>query len=252
MSKPKLILAKKYREGRISLGDYAVSEKFDGMRAFWDGEKMWSRGGNEIAIPKSWLSHLPAFHLDGEIWGGRGKFDVSAGVARRKVADEVEWASLCFMVFDVPNSPEENLFARLRLVVESGPVKLVVQSEIFSHSELLTRMRDTVTAGGEGLMLRKKNSHYVGERTSDLLKVKPQDDAEAVVVGHQPGRGKYRGQVGALIVEFNGFRFKAGSGMNDVDRLNPPPIGAVITFGYVGLTSKGKPRFPTFIRVRSD
>lgn len=41
--------------------------------------------------------------------------------------------------------------------------------------------------GGEGLMLRKAGSLYVGGRSTTLLKVKSFVDDEAIVKGHEAG-----------------------------------------------------------------
>jgi DNA ligase-1 len=71
------------------------------------------------------------------------------------------------------------------------------------------------------------------------------------VIGYNPGKGKYQGMTGSLLVELpNGTRFSIGSGLTDAQRRNPPPIGSEITFKHYGWTKKGKPRFPVFWRIR--
>lgn len=58
--------------------------------------------------------------------------------------------------------------------------------------------------------------------------------------------------LGSLEVETDEhIRFKIGSGFSDTDRMNPPPVGSVITFKYYGLTSTGIPRFASFIRIKN-
>jgi DNA ligase-1 len=110
-----------------------------------------------------------------------------------------------------------------------------------------------VSAGAEGLMLKRRNSLYRAGRSDDLLKVKTHEDAEARVVGHLPGKGKYEGMMGALKVELeDGRRFRIGTGFTDNDRANPPAIGSMITFRYRGLTATGLPRFASFLRIRND
>jgi len=107
--------------------------------------------------------------------------------------------------------------------------------------------------GGEGLMLRKKTSLYRGGRSSELLKVKSSKDDEAVVKSHASGRGKHEGRLGAVVVKNRaGKSFKVGSGFTDAQRVNPPPIGSVITYRYNELTNEGIPRFPVFVRIRPD
>lgn len=110
-----------------------------------------------------------------------------------------------------------------------------------------------VAGGGEGLMLHHREARYRAGRSEDLLKFKPYEDAEARVVGHTAGRGKYRGMLGALIVETpEGLRFRIGTGFSDSRRATPPPIGAWITYRYNGRTGNGVPRFARFLRVRRE
>jgi DNA ligase-1 len=73
------------------------------------------------------------------------------------------------------------------------------------------------------------------------------------VVDYSDGKGKYQGQVGALVVETgDGRRFKLGSGLSDSERADPPPLGSTVTYKYYGLTSTGLPRFASFLRIRND
>ena len=111
-----------------------------------------------------------------------------------------------------------------------------------------------VKQGGEGLMLHRGASHYRAERNDDLLKLKPYQDAEARVVGHLPGKGKYAGMLGALEVETaEGLRFRLGSGLSDAERRAPPPLGCRVTYRYNGINEKtGTPRFARFMRIRED
>jgi DNA ligase-1 len=102
-------------------------------------------------------------------------------------------------------------------------------------------------------MLHRGASRYASGRSDDLLKLKPYLDAEARVVAHLPGKGKYRGLMGALLVESTqGGRFRIGTGFSDAERVDPPPIGAQITYRYHGFTDAGIPRFPSFLRVREE
>ena len=45
-----------------------MSEKLDGIRAYWDGTQFWSKSGKLINLPDSFKEGLPDFHLDGELW----------------------------------------------------------------------------------------------------------------------------------------------------------------------------------------
>jgi DNA ligase-1 len=73
-------------------------EKLDGCRGYWDGSRMWSRSGRVIMIPPTWAAKLPAMHLDGEFFAGRGQWETTVtAVVRNKWVPEV-----CFIVFDAP------------------------------------------------------------------------------------------------------------------------------------------------------
>lgn len=101
-------------------------------------------------------------------------------------------------------------------------------------------------------MLHHANARYRAFRSDDLLKLKRYQDAEAIVIEHLPGKGKYLGQVGSLLVEDeSGRRFRLGSGLSDQERRTPPPIGAIVTYKYYGLTQSGLPRFASFLRLRN-
>lgn len=68
---PPVMLANIYRAD-TKLADYWVSEKLDGVRGYWDGEKMLTRGGERIAAPDWFTAGLPKIPMDGELWVGRG------------------------------------------------------------------------------------------------------------------------------------------------------------------------------------
>jgi DNA ligase-1 len=254
---PAIPLANVYHPG-VNLQEYWVSEKLDGVRAYWDGEKLWSRGGHVYAAPDWFTAQFPSHPLDGELWNGRGRFAELSGVVRKAQPVDEEWRQVRFHVFDlpVPEKVFEQRYRQLKQLVESSGspyLKLVEQRSVANHDELKARLEQVISAGAEGLMLKRRNSLYRAGRSDDLLKVKTHEDAEATVVGHLPGNGKYEGLMGSLEVELaNGRRFRIGTGFSDADRRNPPTVGAVITFRYRGFTATGLPRFASFLRVRND
>ena len=254
---PSLLLANVYREG-VDLDRYWVSEKLDGVRAYWDGERLLSRKGNPINAPPWFVEHYPRVPLDGELWMGRGAFERLSGAVRRQVPDDAQWRGIRFMVFDLPASPAtfDRRLQRLREMFEtvaSPYLALVEQFRVASRAELMERLDRVVAGGGEGLMLHKGSSLYTAGRGDDLLKLKAHEDAEAVVVGHLPGKGRLTGMLGALLVETPaGLRFRLGTGFSDEERRNPPPLGATVTYKYYGRTRNGVPRFASFLRIRDE
>ena len=254
---PGLTLAGVYRRD-IDVTRYWVSEKLDGVRARWDGAALHSRRGNRFNAPPWFVEGFPNVPLDGELWAGRGTFEMLSGIVRRTRPDEDAWRRVRFMVFDLPADTADfngrlrrlrDLFAGRR----SPHIGLVEQFRVADHAELMAILDRVVAAGGEGLMLHDGNARYRAGRTNDLLKLKRHDDAEAVVIAHLPGRGKYAGLLGSLLVETpDGRRFRLGSGFSDDERRRPPPVGATVTYKYFGLTRNGIPRFASFLRVRPD
>lgn len=255
-SVPGLLLAKIYRSD-IPLEDYWVSEKYDGVRAYWNGKQLISRQGHVFKAPEWFTAAFPeSTSLDGELWLGRGRFEQLSGLVRRQSPADSDWRGISYLVFDLPDSPL-NFDGRLKQLTDIIPqlhaphIQLVEQNKISSHQFLLKKLESISEQGGEGLMLHRGSSLYKNGRHDDLLKLKPYFDAEAVVIGYIPGKGKYTGMLGSLEVEtLDKKRFKIGSGFSDAERKKPPAIGSTITYKYFGLTNKGIPRFASFLRVR--
>ena len=255
---PALLLAGRYRPG-IDLRDWWVSEKYDGVRAHWDGRQLRTRGGERIAAPAWFTAGWPALPMDGELWAGRGRFEHAQSAAAREQPDDAQWRALRYMVFDLPAHPgsfDERL-AALRAAVSALDhtwVQAVPQRKVAGDAELQALLREVVRGGGEGLMLHRGASLYRAGRGEDLLKLKTHDDAEARVIAHLPGKGKHAGRLGALMVETpEGRRFALGTGFTDAQRADPPPVGSWVTYRFRGLhEGSGLPRFASFLRVRSD
>ena len=254
--KPAFLLAETYSQD-IDLAAYWVSEKLDGVRAYWDGKSLISRGGNTFAAPSWFTADFPAVALDGELWVGRGQFEKTASIVSRHVPHE-GWRQVRYMVFDLPEDPgtfDERL-QKLRAAVAASPsafLAVIPQYKVADHKTLLEKLDALVASGGEGLMLHRGDSRYHGGRSMDLLKLKRFDDAEGTVIAHNPGQGRLAGRMGSVTVRTaQGVIVRIGSGFTDAERDSPPPIGAIITFKHQGFTASGKPRFPVFWRLRSD
>ncbi|RYF75777.1 MAG: DNA ligase [Comamonadaceae bacterium] len=252
---PALMLAEVYREG-MPLQDYWVSEKYDGVRAFWDGRQLWTRGGERVNAPAWFTAPLPKVALDGELWAGRGRFALASGTVRSQTPVDNAWREIRFMVFDLPTAAGDftarlGSLQKLLPIADAAWIVAVPQMRATTHEALQALLDKTVKMGGEGLMLHRGSSLYRAERNTDLLKVKPYDDAEARVVGHVPGRGKHAGRLGALMVETpTGIRFKLGTGFSDAEREAPPPVGSLVTYRFNGTNPGGVPRFARFMRMR--
>jgi len=256
LPKPALMLANVYHEG-INLNEYWVSEKYDGVRAIWNGNQLVSRGGNIYHAPKWFVENFPKQKLDGELWFGRQQFELVVSTVRDKIPDDEAWKKIKFMVFDMPEltTSFDDRLKQMKTtikIINTPWVQTVRQWKVANHSTLMSELEKITKAGAEGLMLHKGSSLYKGKRNGDLLKVKLYQDAEAVVVKHIRGKGKYSDMLGAMVVEMpNGTQFKIGSGFTDLQRKTPPEIGKTITYQYRGKTKNGIPRFATFLRIRA-
>ena len=254
---PALLLANVYRPG-MRLADYWVSEKYDGVRGYWDGHTLRTRGGETVAAPAWFTAGWPNTPMDGELWAGRGRFSHAQSTVRQQQPDDAAWREMRFMVFDLPahGGTFDQRLPALNQLVESlnQPwVQAVPQQRVASDAALQKLLLRTVRAGGEGLMLHRGASMYRAGRSDDLIKVKTHEDTEARVVAHVPGKGKHAGRMGALLVEMpSGQRFRLGAGFSDADRERPPPVGSWVTYRFRGTHDGGLPRFASFVRERED
>ena len=234
---------------------YLVSEKYDGVRGVWDGTTLRFRSGRVVPAPAWFTAQLPRVPLDGELWIGRGRFDEVSGVVRKAVPVDAEWRQLRYMIFELPGAPGSfaERAARIEAIVgrSAAPALVAVrQSTLNDHAALRRTLAATIAQGGEGLVLHLASAPASTGRGDTMLKLKPSLDAEATVIGHRAGKGKYDGRLGALELRTpEGRRFLIGSGLSDALRHEPPAIGKVVTYRYRDLTSTGLPRFASFQRV---
>ena len=227
---PPLLLANELR-AKIDPAKYLVSEKYDGARALWDGKDLRFRSARPVKAPPWFVAKLPAQELDGELWLARRRFDALSGIVRKTEPVDDEWRQIKYMVFELPNAPGNfaERVQRLREIAAQAAWPQLVAVEHFrvaDRAALQRKLDEVVRGGGEGLMLHLADAPYVTGRSDVLIKLKPLQDTEAVVVEHVPGTGKYRGMMGALRVRASdGKAFLIGTGFTDQVRKNPPPVG---------------------------
>jgi len=252
---PALLLAN-VLQSQTDVAQYWVSEKYDGVRAIWNGRELRFRSGRRVNAPAWFTEHFPPQPLDGELWLGRGEFDRLSGIVRKEQPDDAEWRQVRYMLFELPDAPGtfSERIARMQEMVEAARIpwlQAVEQFRVRNRAELQQRLSKVLKQRGEGLMLHLADAPYVTGRSDVLLKLKPWLDAEATVIEHLPGKGKYRGMLGALRLEMpDGKRFNLGTGFSDAVRRNPPPVGALVTYRYRELNQNGLPRFASYLRVR--
>lgn len=250
---PDLMLAKVYRQHE-DVTQFWVSEKLDGVRARWDGRQLISRGGKFFMAPEWFVRNFPDKPLDGELWMARGRYEDVVSIVRQQKPHD-GWKAIKFMVFDLPahgGNFTERVEAMRQLTL-TPYLDIIEQFRIDSNKALMDKLDELASQGGEGLMLHRQTALYHRGRSDDLLKVKPFEDAEAVVIGYKPGKGKNTGLMGAIKVRMNnGKKFYIGSGFTQQQRKNPPQVGGLVTYRYQGFTQAGIPRFAVFIRERLE
>jgi DNA ligase-1 len=252
---PALMLAQNWQSG-LDPAKFLVSEKLDGVRAYWDGQVLRFRSGRLIAAPTWFTAALPKTALDGELWMGQRSFDVLSGAVRKSVPVDAEWREVRYMVFDAPAAP--GVFAdraeHIATLVKQAQVpwlQAVEQTPIAHRQALQQRLQAITSAGGEGLVLHRADALWESGRSKALRKLKLQPDEEARVVAQISGKGRLAGRMGALLLEMpNGQRFALGTGFTDAQRDTPPVVGATVTYRYRDRTPAGLPKFASFLRER--
>ncbi len=240
-----------------NISGWMMSEKLDGIRAYWDGKKLLSRQGQAINAPAWFTQKLPPFELDGELWTERLDYENIQSIVMDEVP-KAEWSKIKYMIFEVPHA-EGNFSVRLEKAQkyrDEHKIKhldIIEQKVCQDKKELNLFFQNVIAKGGEGVIIKDAKRDYFDGKSDSVLKVKEAEDMEAKVIGYKAGSGKFTGMMGSLQVELkDGIQFFIGSGFSQEQRKNPPKIGDIITFKYFGFTNKGKPKFVSFVRVRKD
>jgi len=259
LTAPPVLLAHSWADENPA--EYWISEKMDGVRMWWTGEKLLSRLGNEFHAPIWFKAVLPKVVLDGELFIDRKKFQETISTVRKYAPADEEWSKITYVVYDAPKYKgtfEERIsyiksFLPLwepNSIAKIGHVAVLEQTRCESLRHMQTFLKEIEKKDGEGIMLRKAGSFYEEGRSNTLLKVKTFLDAEGIVVKHEPGKGRHKGRLGALWIRWNGLEFKIGTGFTDKERNNPPKVGSTVTFHYTDVTKAGVPKCAGFLAVR--
>jgi DNA ligase-1 len=241
---------------------YLVSEKYDGIRAIWKNGELRTRKGNLIHAPAWFIQDLPDIWLDGELWYKRNDFEYVASTVSKHSAIDSEWRKIKYMVFDAPNTDapfhlRAASYSALLHELDISHVLPVEQLRIDTNDALAGLLQSYTANGAEGLMIHKADALFIKGRSNNLLKLKKDEDAEAVVLKHIQGKGKYSNSLGSMLVQYRNaqsktIQFKIGTGFSDEERNNPPPIGSTVTFRHFGYTKGGVPKFASFMRIRNE
>ena len=235
--------------------NWVMSEKLDGIRAYWDGKELLTRKGNKIHAPKWFIDSLPTFKLDGELWTKRADFENIQNIVMDKKPSN-KWQEITYNIFEVPNQSGD-LFKRLEKVnkyIKQNPnkhLKVIKQIKIKNNLHLEKILKKLISKKAEGLIIRDPNKAYHTRRSKYMAKVKSFQDMEGIVIGIKESN-KLEGFKSLKLRLENGVVFNLGGGFTLKQRKNYPKIGEVVTFKYYGFTKKGKPKFASFLHYRKD
>ena len=244
--------AKIYDKEKHHIDNWLMSEKLDGIRAYWDGKELLSKNGNKIYAPTWFLHNLPPFELDGELWTKRDDFENIQNIVL-DTNPSPKWEEITYNIFEIPNTKgnfEERL-KKLELWLVKNPsknIKIIPQIKCKNQEHLEIYLKELLDKKAEGIMLKNPEKEYFSGRSDDILKVKKFFDDEGLVIGHNYKNGKFK----SLKLELkNKVIFNLGGGFSNQQRLNPPQIGDIITVKYYGFTKNQKPKFASFLRIRN-
>ncbi|MGJ0334752.1 DNA ligase [Aliarcobacter cryaerophilus] len=239
-------------EDSIDISNWYMSEKLDGIRAYWDGKELFSKNKNKIFAPSWFTKDFPPFPLDGELWTKRGDFENIQSIVLSK-QESKDWENITYNIFEIPNA-NGNFKTRLDFLenyLKKNPnryIKIIPQIVCKDKNHLNKFLKELLENGAEGVIIKNPNLSYETGRTNNSLKVKEFLDDEGKVIAHNFNKD---GSFKSLKIELkNKTVFNLGGGFKKEDRLNPPKVGKFVTFKYYGLTKNGKPKFASFLRVR--
>lgn len=176
----------------------------------------------------------------------------------------VIWDSLTLEEFEegLSTRPYTERFGEaIKATFMTTKLKPVPSYRVYSMKEAQAIADEYISEGGEGAIVKKLDTIWKDGTSKDMVKIKAVLDADLLCVDVEEGSGKYKGKVGALVLETvcGKLRVKVGTGLTDLDRAKPFDyyIGKVIEIQYNEfIKSKSKSTdslfLPRFIEVRED
>ena len=167
------MLATHWNESMDPVG-WWMSEKYDGIRAYWNGTTLISRNGNVITPPSWFYEKLPKnIELDGELWISYGKYREAVKLAKSN--KDQFWKGVKYIIFDYVDytMPCEKRLEHLKsLNIENEFVEIAPQEQCRDMDHFKRYYESILNRNGEGIMLRKSGSLYKSGRSPDLRKYK--------------------------------------------------------------------------------
>jgi DNA ligase 1 len=131
--------------GSFNLKGWWISEKFDGIRAHWDGSTFLSRNGRPLKIPRKFAENMPEIELDGELY--TGNFDEIS----RIVKSDSQWERVKYVVFDSPafNLKFEDRIRQIRSLDLPDHVVIATHFVCQSNDQILEETKKVIARGGK-------------------------------------------------------------------------------------------------------
>ena len=176
----------------------------------------------------------------------------------------VVWDTLTLQEFEQGLSTRtytERFGEAIKATFMTSKLKPIPSYRVYSMKEAQAIADEFISNGGEGAIIKKLDTIWKDGTSKDMVKIKVVLDADLLCVDVEVGSGKYKGKVGALVLETScgRLRVKVGTGLNDLDRAKPFDyyIGKVIEIQYNEfIKSKSKSTdslfLPRFVEVRED
>lgn len=300
-----VMLASPFEEKRVKAWPVAIEPKYDGMRvaahvSAAGAVSFYTRSGHEVPAMEGFAGMMLALRkaagLDGaEVWFDgeitSGAFNSSISAARS--SERMEEGA--YTVFDMvignllddsdgalvaANGAYTDRRARLEAAFKlvngrlNDGARLVelTPSYYASSVEEISHFYATLRASGmEGLIVKDLNGLYVRRRNPAWMKMKAELTADLRVIGAFEGTGQFEGQLGGLIVDYEGKEVRVGSGFSaaqrvefwahfqaDLERIEQGRrdecllIDCLAEVQYQEVTPDGSLRHPVFVRVRKD
>ena len=283
----KPMLASKFDFDKPPKGEFAVTEKLDGIRCIAicteDSIELYTRQGKliegcltiEHELSKLRNKYDCEFVLDGELLANDCDYETVYKETTKRIKNKnLVKTGVHFMAFDMLDIQEFRqlkcetpYYKRLETLIDIG--KYIEDNDVLKTisplyigndlNRVLQLLEEYRLKGAEGLMVNLMDAPYEFKRSKSILKVKVMQTADLEIIGFEEGQGRNEGKLGALLVDFKGGIVKVGSGFTDFDREyiwnnQHLYLGRVVEVSYFEISKnkdgKESLRFPVFKEIR--
>ena len=271
-------LANKFDENKHDIKGWYINQKLDGLRAYFQNGKLYTRQGKLIIgfdhIVKELNLLANKFNLeviDGELYSKDLDFNTIQGyVMRNKNINEEHKKQIKFHCFAVVSNNIKNTSQMINILnkFKSLNLEYVIPLDYYkieSLNELKQYHELFLSQGYEGTMLRHPVNYYTYGRSNDLLKYKTfkEDDFECIKINigkisiQKDGKEKEIETVTSIVVQKDNVVSEVGSGFsiemrNEIYNNQDYYIGKLAEIKYFEITKDNSLRFPVFLKWKLD